>query len=79
MTLSILKLTIFGFTHVKDINLLKELKNCIQEAKDPSQPEIIQFKMENKWLFIDNLKEFIKTVGLEIRVNDNMDVCARIS
>jgi hypothetical protein len=46
MTVSILKLTIFGFTHIKDINILKEIKKCLmQEGHDPSQPDHLQFKM----------------------------------
>lgn len=51
MTVSILKLNIFGFTHIKDVCILTELKNCLRDNKDPSQPIFDDFKKENMWLF----------------------------
>ena len=41
MTVSILKLSIFGLTHIKDVCIMKELKNCLREERDPSQPPFI--------------------------------------
>lgn len=51
-TVSILKLTIFGFTHVKDICILDNLKNCLNEERDPQQPQFSQFKATNTWLYL---------------------------
>lgn len=36
MTISLLQLSIFGFTHVKDISIMAEMKNCLRENRDPS-------------------------------------------
>jgi len=36
MTISILYLNIFGFTHVKDISIIAEMKTCLREERDPS-------------------------------------------
>ena len=36
MKFSILNLSIFGFTHIKDVRILEEMKNCLRDAKDPS-------------------------------------------
>lgn len=51
MTISILYLNIFGFTHVKDISIIAEMKTCLREERDPSQPKFTDFKTKNKWLF----------------------------
>lgn len=34
MTISILQLSIFGFTHVKDIKIIAEMKSCLREELD---------------------------------------------
>ena len=78
MTVTVMKLTIFGFTHIKDISIMNELKQCLRQQRDPSQPDIVDFKSKNRWLFIDDLKKFIETVDLQFRVNNNMDICAQI-
>lgn len=64
MTVSILKLSIFGFTHVKDVCILTELKNCLRDAKDSSQPQFADFKKSHIWLFGRDFEEFVQTVQL---------------
>lgn len=71
MTIYILKLSIFGFTFVKKIDILTQLKNCLME-------EFQVFKKNNPWMFTRILYEFKKNVRLTFRINDNMDVCAKI-
>ena len=78
MTISIFKLSIFGFTHVKDVKLRDQMKQCLKDEKDPSQPQFAKFKIENKWLFCRTYQEFKETIKMEVRINNNMDICAKI-
>lgn len=78
MRISILHLSIFGFTHIKDVCILTELKNCLREEMDPSHPKFITFKTEHRWLFHKNYNEFKRQVKLDLTINDNMDVAIKI-
>ena len=44
MKFSILHLNVFGFTHIKDVCILSDMKKCLEEARDASQPRLLTFK-----------------------------------
>lgn len=79
MTVSVLHLSIFGLFHVKDVCIRTEMKKCLRKnSEDPNKLQLSTFKNENEWLLTKDVEEFKRRVHIDVRVNDNMDVCAKI-
>ena len=61
--------------HVKSINLQEALKDVLKNETTRQAA----FMQENKWFMNSDYKLLQKHIKFNILVNDNMDVCVRIS
>lgn len=76
MTISVIKITVFGMQFVKSINLRQSIMDYLQGTGATSG--LAKFSDENQWLLAKKFDDLCNQVKFDLMVNDNMDVCVRM-